>query len=175
MKRTILNLTCVGTGVFLALAGMQLLTSYAKGEKSAPKITVDESPVQRDGKFTTSFAPVIRKAAPSVVNIFTTKVIREKDLKQNPLFNDPFFRQFFGEPGMRPRRNQREQSLGSGVIVSSDGYVLTSNHVIEGADEIKTVLASGKEYTAKVIGADPPTDTAGLKIEATDLPGITLA
>src|SRR4051812_45940063 len=175
MKRTLLNVTYLGTGVLLAVVAMQFVPSYAKGEKTPPKIIVDDAPVQRDGKFTTSFAPIIKKAAPSVVNIFTTKVIRERDLKANPLFNDPFFRQFFGEPGQRPRRNQREQSLGSGVIVSSDGYVLTSNHVIEGADEIKTVLASGKEYTAKVVGADPPTDTAVLKIDASDLPAITLA
>jgi len=176
MKRALLNMTYLGTGIFLALVGMQFVPSYAKGEKAPPpKIAVDETPVQRDGKFTTSFAPVIKKAAPSVVNIFTTKIVRERDMRQNPLFNDPLFRQFFGEPGQRPRRSQREQSLGSGVIVSSDGYILTSNHVIEGADEIKTVLASGREYTAKVIGADPPTDTAVLKIEATDLPGITLA
>jgi serine protease Do len=95
------------------------------------------------------------------------------------MMNDPFLRRFFG-PDMEQRGNhtmtRKEQSLGSGVIVSPDGYILTANHVIDGADEIKVALASGgKEFTAKVIGSDPPTDIGVLKISAQDLPAITIA
>ncbi|HEY4952760.1 MAG TPA: Do family serine endopeptidase, partial [Verrucomicrobiae bacterium] len=92
---------------------------------------------------------------------------------------DPILRQFFGDrgqPGDQPRM-RKEQSLGSGVIVSSDGYILTANHVVSGADEIKIAIANNdkKEYTARVIGTDPQTDVAVLKIDATGLPAITLA
>jgi serine protease Do len=175
MKRTLLNLTYIGVGVAVAVLAFQFIPSYAKEDRTPPKIIVDARPVERNGKFTTSFAPVIKKAAPSVVNIYSTKIIKPRDLRNNP-FLDPLFRQFFGDRGEQmPRRSTREQSLGSGVIVSPDGYILTSNHVVEGADEIKIVLASGHEYTAKVIGTDPPTDTAVLKVDAKDLPAITLA
>lgn len=174
MKRTLLNLTYIGIGALIAIAGFQVIPSYAKEERVAPKIIVDDRPVERNGKFTTSFAPVIKKAAPSVVNIYSTKVLKPRDFRGNP-FLDPLFRQFFGDPGERPRRSQKEQSLGSGVIVSSDGYILTSNHVVEGADEIKIVQTSGREYTAKMIGSDPATDTAVLKVDAKDLPAITMA
>ena len=90
------------------------------------------------------------------------------------------FRQFFGNqypPGYDQPRTRKEQSLGSGVIVSPDGYILTANHVVGGADEIKVAIADDnkKEYTAKVIGTDPQTDVAVLKIDATGLPAITLA
>ncbi|MGV3771326.1 MAG: DegQ family serine endoprotease [Verrucomicrobiales bacterium] len=178
MKRTIINLTCIGIGGLLALLTVQFLPSYAKDQKALPNITVQDTPVERNGKFTTSFAPVIKKAAPSVVNIFTTKMVKEpsRDGRFNPLFNDPLFRQFFGEPDTQRRpRNRKEQSLGSGVIVSSDGYIMTSNHVVEGADEIRIVMTSGAEYTAKMVGNDPATDSALLKVEATGLPAITLA
>ena len=97
---------------------------------------------------------------------------------RNPLLNDPFFRQFFGDqfPNDDRERTRREQSLGSGVIVSPDGYILTANHVVDGADEIKVSIGEDKtEYAAKVIGTDPPTDVAVLKIDAKDLPAITLA
>ena len=89
------------------------------------------------------------------------------------------FRQFFGEqsPEDGQPRLRREEGLGSGVIISPDGYILTANHVVSGADEIKVAIADDnkKEYTAKVIGTDPQTDVAVLKIEAAGLPAITLA
>ena len=96
----------------------------------------------------------------------------------NPFQNDPFFRQFFGDqmPQDNRERTRKEQSLGSGVIVSPDGYILTANHVVSGADEVKVSIADNdkKEYTAKVIGTDPQTDVAVLKIDAKNLPAITL-
>src|SRR5262249_35837494 len=93
-------------------------------------------------------------------------------------FNDPFFRRFFGggDSGPQPR-DRKAESLGSGVIVSSDGYILTAAHVVEGADTVKVALESGEqEFDAKVIGADPPTDIAVLKIEMEEnLPAVTIA
>ena len=110
-----------------------------------------------------------------MVNIYSTVTIRERP---NPLLNDPFFRQFFGDDsgGQSQPRTHREQGLGSGVIVSPDGYILTANHVVEGADKVKVALASGeKEFDAKIIGTDSATDTAVLKVEGKDLPAITIA
>jgi serine protease Do len=111
------------------------------------------------------------------VNIYSTHIVHER-LMRNPLLNDPFFRQFFGDqfPNDDRERPRRERSLGSGVIISPDGYILTANHVVDGADEIKVSIGENKQvYAAKVIGTDQPTDVAVLKIDAKDLPAITLA
>jgi serine protease Do len=119
---------------------------------------------------------VVKKAAPSVVNIYTTRIVHMRVL--NPFFSDPVVRQFFGDPfGLGGSRvvTQKQRHLGSGVIVSPDGYILTANHVVAGADEVKVKVGDKKEYTARIVGKDPPTDVAVLKIEAKDLPAITLA
>jgi serine protease Do len=159
----------------LVLVAVFHLASWGKG--AGPAIKVEATPVNRDAKLGASFAPVVKKAAPSVVNIYSTHIVHER-LMRNPLLNDPFFRQFFGgqAPNDNRERTRREQSLGSGVIISPDGYILTANHVVEGADEIKVHLSDNKkECLARVIGTDPPTDVAVLKIDAKDLPAITLA
>lgn len=175
MKRTLLNLTYVGIGGLLSLAALQWIPLHARdGERVPPKIQVDDTPVNRDAGFTTSFAPVIKKASPSVVNIFTTRNLSQREMRMNPLYDHPLFREFFGDPGRMPQRRRQEQNLGSGVIVSANGYILTSNHVIEGADEVRIVMNSGREFTAEVVGNDPATDTAVLKVEASDLPAVTL-
>jgi serine protease Do len=158
----------------LAMAGLVYFTAWAK--EPAPTIHVDTTPIVRDTKAVTSYALVVKRAAPSVVNIFSTHIIHER-LYRNPFFNDPFFRQFFGNPGDGNQREitRKEESLGSGIIISSDGYILTANHVVAGMDEIEVAIPDGnKEYTARVVGSDPPTDVAVLKIEATGLPAITL-
>jgi serine protease Do len=125
------------------------------------------------GSFTNGFAAVLKPAMPAVVNIHTSKVVKDRQQGQNmPFFNDPFFRQFFGDQfgqGMQPRP-EREESLGSGVIVTSDGTILTNNHVVDGATDIKVQLADNREFTAKLVGTDPKTDVAVLKIDAADLP-----
>ena len=147
------------------------------GKGTEPAIRVETTPVNRDVRFGASLAPIVKKAAPSVVNIYSTHIVRMRPLR-NPMLDDPFFRQFFGgqAPDNSRQRTRREQSLGSGVIVSPDGYILTANHVVDGADEIKVSMGDEKkEYAARVIGADPPTDVAILKIDARDLPAITLA
>src|ERR1017187_2268004 len=145
------------------------------GANPAPWLTIQETPINRELKAATSVAPVVKKVASSVVNIYSTVTVHERP---NQLFNDPFFRRFFGEQfgGQTQPRSHREQSLGSGVIVSPDGYILTANHVVEGADKVKVALASGeKEFDAKVIGTDPATDTAVLKVDGKNLPAITIA
>ena len=167
-------------GFFAALMGATVMacliyfTAWAK--EPGPAVNVDTTPIVRDAKAVTSFAPVVKKAASSVVNIFSTQIVH---IRRNRAFDDPFFRQFFGDPsgqgdGNQRERTRREQSLGSGIIISPDGYILTANHVVEGMDEIKVAIPDSKqEYTAKVVGADPPTDVAVLKIDGKDLPAIT--
>ena len=148
---------------------------------AAPKapVVLSETPIVRDPKAGSSYAPVVKKAAPSVVYISTTKTVRSPQM-QMPFLDDDMFRRFFGDRFNAPGRRQRqykETGLGSGVVVSKDGYLLTNNHVVDGADEIKVTLAGKekKEYTAKVVGRDPKTDIAVLKIDAKDLPVITIA
>jgi serine protease Do len=124
---------------------------------------------------TTSFAPVLKPVLQAVVNISSSKVVKTPQGQGNPFFNDPFFRQFFGNqfPGMQGPQEQKEQSLGSGVIVSPNGYILTNNHVVEGATDIKVYLPDKREFKGKIVGTDPKTDIAVVKIEATGLPTIT--
>ncbi len=115
-------------------------------------------------------------ATPSIVNISTTRVIKGGEEAPFDFFDDPFFRRFFGDQFQRPNPNapkeHKEQSLGSGVIVSEDGYIVTNNHVIEKAQEIKVLLLNKKDYKARLIGADPKTDIAVIKIEAKGLPAV---
>ena len=130
---------------------------------------VDQVPVSRE-QINLSFAPLVRETAPAVVNIFTRTVVRER--RVSPLFNDPFFRRFFGgNLGLEDTRERVKNSLGSGVIVSSDGLLVTNNHVIEGADEIRVVLSDRREFPAEIVGVDERTDLAVLRISAPeDLP-----
>lgn len=115
-----------------------------------------------------SYSKAAEIAMPSVVNIFTSKEVREP---AHPFMDDPAFRRFFGEQfESRPRR---ASSLGSGVIVSANGYILTNHHVIEAADEVEVALVDGRKAKAKLIGSDPETDLAVLKTNLTDLPVIT--
>ena len=166
-------------GFFAALAGAMAMvalfyfTAWAKDP--APAIKVDTTPIVRDARAVTSFAPVVKKAAPSVVNIYSTHIVQ---LRRNH-FQRPVLPPVFGDPFRQRRRSagrtRREESLGSGIIISPDGYILTANHVVDGMDEIKVAVPDNKkEYTAKVVGTDPPTDVAVLKIDATGLPAITL-
>lgn len=119
-----------------------------------------------------SYAAAVDRAAPAVVNINTAKVVT---VRPHPFFDDPVFRQFFGggEQVMRPQQRV-ETSLGSGVIVSEQGYILTNNHVIAGADAIQVSLRDGRSADARVVGIDPETDLAVLKIDLSRLPTITL-
>jgi serine protease Do len=126
------------------------------------------------GNFTNGFASVLKPALPAVVNIHTSKVVKQRQ-SQLPFFNDPMFRQFFGDQlGNEPPRAEREHSLGSGVIVTPDGTILTNNHVIDGATDIKVDLSDKREFQAKLVGIDAKTDIAVLKINAADLPTLPI-
>jgi serine protease Do len=123
-----------------------------------------------------TFAPVVKKVLPAVVNISSSKVVKTPaGYGQMPM--DPMFRQFFGDQfgrGNRAPRQEREQSLGSGVIVSPQGYVLTNNHVVDGATDVRVSLGDKREFTARIVGTDPKTDVAVLKIDGDNLPYITI-
>ena len=169
--------------VLVALAGGALLSQGYKnwtghtvfGAPGAPiAITQNALPVSL-GNFANGFSAVLKPALPAVVNISSSKVVKPGRNQQSPIFNDPMFRQFFGDQfGQGQGRPMREQSLGSGVIVTSDGTILTNNHVVEGATDIKVFLSDKREFQAKVIGTDPKTDIAVLKIDATRLPTLPL-
>jgi len=121
-----------------------------------------------------ALSEISESASPAVVNISTSMTVKMQQTPFDHFFNDPFFRRFFGD---QPRGHQREyksSALGSGVIVSNDGYILTNNHVIKDADEIKVLLFDNREFKGKVIGADPKTDLAVIKIDAKDLPILRL-
>jgi serine protease DegS len=116
-----------------------------------------------------SYADAVSLASPAVVNLYTTKLVNKP---AHPLFEDPQFRRFFGDN--LPKQRRMESSLGSAVLMSPEGYLLTNNHVTVGADQIVVALRDGRETLARVIGSDPETDLAVLKIDLEDLPSITL-
>ncbi|HTX39939.1 MAG TPA: DegQ family serine endoprotease [Bryobacteraceae bacterium] len=136
-----------------------------------------------EGPSHTGFAPVVKRVLPAVVNVSSSKVSKVPTEFFGQMPDDPMFRQFFGDgsgngSGRRntPRQapEQREQSLGSGIIMSPDGYILTNNHVVDGASDVRVTLADKREFKAKVVGTDPKSDIAVLKIDATNLPTITV-
>jgi len=133
-----------------------------------PSLTIDNSPVN-DAKnaVVTSYADVVEPVQKAVVSVYSTKFVHER-LPVNPLL-----RPFLGD--QIPERESKEQGLGSGVIVSANGFVLTNNHVIEGADELSVALPDGREFKGHVVGTDPKTDIAVVKIDADNLPTLTLA
>ena len=121
------------------------------------------------------FTKIVEKVSPAVVNVFTTQVVKSHPFFPFPrdFFGDDFFRFFFGDI---PQREFKRRSLGSGFIISKDGFIVTNNHVVEGATEVKVVLKDGSEYKAKIYGTDPKTDIALLKIDpkGKDLPVVKL-
>jgi serine protease Do len=134
-----------------------------------------------EGPSRNGFAPVVKKVLPAVVSIESTKVSKIPTAFEEGAPDDPLFRQFFGNDDSNrqfgtPREapDQREQGLGSGVILSPDGYIVTNNHVVDGATGIRVTLADKRQFKAKVIGADPKSDIAVIKIDATNLPCVTV-
>jgi len=164
--------------VIVALGAGTMAGSWAtaKSGKTIPILMAEQvSAASSKVSFEDGFAPVVKRTVPAVVNVSSSKVIRTPggDI-QSPFFSDPFFRQFFGNNFPKdfrtPPSEQREHSLGSGVIVNPDGYILTNNHVIDGAKDVKVLLGDKREFQARIIGTDAKTDIAVLKIEAKNLP-----
>jgi serine protease Do len=164
---SLLLILAVGVFVGLILSSHLDITSQLPAKSKVSSKSVDILTQLSDAQ-----SEVAALATPSVVNISTTRLIKTRDEMPLDLFEDPFFRRFFGDQIPHPNlpKEHKEQSLGSGVIVSEDGYIVTNNHVIEKAQEIKVLLSNKKDYNAKLIGADPKTDIAVIKI---DVKGLT--
>jgi Do/DeqQ family serine protease len=128
---------------------------------AAPSAAQDRRVPASPTELRMSYAPVVQKAAPSVVNVYAAKIVENR----NPFMDDPFFRRFFGGGGGGMPREQVQRSLGSGVIVDGSGLVMTNNHVIEGASEVKIALADKREFEAEVLLKDARTDLAVLKVK----------
>ncbi len=159
-------------GVFL-LSGVLVgvLFSAGSGWMSPAVSAPSMSPVALNGA--NGFPAVAKATMPAVVNISTTRVVKGHGGQASPFMDDPMFRHFFGDQFNKQfqiPRNRRENSLGSGVIVSADGYIVTNAHVVDKADEIKVLLSDKREFTGKVVGSDPKSDIAVIKISGKDLP-----
>ncbi len=188
MKFTLLGksrtFAAMATGAAIVLAGSAVAFSQKdKGTQDAPlpKLSVDDRPLSRDTGTRTSFSPIVKKVTPGVVKVFTSAKAHNASFDGSgaPEMDD-MLRRFFGDQfqGRGQRRSMpapRQQGIGSGVIVSKDGYILTNNHVVDGADEVKVALTDGREFTAKVVGRDPKSDVAVIRIEGKDLPVVTMA
>ncbi|MFA5057901.1 MAG: DegQ family serine endoprotease [Opitutaceae bacterium] len=150
-------------------------------EKPSVHVKVDTAPLPRSDDTALSFSPIVKRVTPSVVKVVTRERAKEMEVDGGLPFDDPAFRQFFGPffggPGGQRRvvRQPPEMGLGSGIIVSADGYILTNNHVVDDADSVKVTLSDSRVLTAKVIGTDKKTDIAVIKVDARDLPAITFA
>ncbi|MGH7997724.1 MAG: Do family serine endopeptidase [Opitutaceae bacterium] len=148
-------------GLLLAIAG-------PASSAPPPLLRRDDTPVtQGSGNRTVSYADVVGPVLKAVVSIYTTKTVRE------PI--NPLLQQFFGDQIPLPEEEYRESGLGSGVIVSPNGYILTNNHVVAGADELTVALSDGRRLKARLVGADEKTDVAVVKIDATHLPTVVIA
>ena len=164
--------TTVALGVLFIIALFKPDLLRWQPQQTSQGLTIQQALHPSTGGLTAadSFAPAAQKVIPTVVNVFTQQKVRNP---AHPALQDPIFRYFFGDRlDSRPRQ---ASNLGSGVIVSPNGYILTNHHVVEAAEEIQVALADGKTLPAHVVGADPETDLAVLKIDANNLPAITFA
>lgn len=172
--RGAIALLCGGT-LFVSSANVFSLfsTAVASPSSTAPS-QLTNAPTAEEALPGQLFVPIAKHAKASVVNVSSVKKTKQEGQSfQSPFFDDPFFRRFFGgefERRMPAPREFQQQGLGSGVIVTSDGYIITNNHVVEGADELNVSLPDKRTFKATVIGTDPKTDVAVVKIEASNLP-----
>ena len=154
----------------LATTGFLGLRASTPGNQAA---TVKMAPASEGVSH--GYSAVVKRVVPAVVNISSSKVVKQQAVQMDPQM-DPLFRQFFGDQFKNAvPRSHREHGLGSGVIVSPEGYILTNNHVIDGATEVNVTLHDKREFKAKVVGSDPRTDIAVLKIEGSGFPSLMLA
>lgn len=164
----------LGLALALGVTGLGLARASQKLFGGNPPASLKlADPNQGPSKI--GFAPVVKSVVPTVVNISSSKVVRTPNQFSGQM--DPFFRQFFGDDGdgrFNIPRERREQSLGSGVLVSPEGYILTNNHVVEGATNVKVMLSDKREFKAAIVGTDPKTDIAVLKIDGSNFPSVTI-
>jgi serine protease DegS len=151
------------------VAAALILTFYREPEPVLNLVTDAGAKAPLSGPV--SYAGAVNLAAPAVVNVYSTKIYRQSI---SPLFNDPFFRHLFGDALGGQTRERMENSLGSGVIIDSRGYIVTNNHVIADADQISVVLNDGKKLAARLVGTDIDSDIAVLKVDGSKLPAITI-
>ncbi|MCB1861470.1 MAG: trypsin-like peptidase domain-containing protein [Gammaproteobacteria bacterium] len=163
----IFTLVSVAAGLFAAL----LVLSLVSDPDPRPNPNVARSTNSGVQSGPASYASAVQAATPSVVNIYTSKVTFER---RTTIFDDPVFQRFFGDRFAFQPEEKRQTSLGSGVIINDQGFILTNHHVIKGADEIRVVLANGDTFAAEIAGTDPDTDLAVIKSEQTNLPAITV-
>lgn len=172
-KKNILVYAAVFTviGLIIGLGISSNFNFHTRGFSDDENISKDS--IEILSKLNQAITEVASKVKPSVVNISSVKTVRTPGFT-SPFFNDPFFKHFFGDEFgfFEKPREYKQSGLGSGVIVDKDGYILTNNHVVKGADEIKVKLADNREFRGKIIGTDPKTDLAVIKINANDLPVI---
>jgi serine protease Do len=166
----------IGLVVFLS-AGCNRQDPSAVRLASGPESAVANPPLNNPPAGTAapgiSYADVVSRVSPAVITIHSQ--MRARAPEQYPFMDDPLFREFFGDRGRMPQRPpQRREGLGSGVIVSADGYILTNHHVVDGAEQIKVDMNDNRTLDARVVGSDPPSDLAVLKVEASNLPLLTL-
>jgi Do/DeqQ family serine protease len=164
--------TAILVVVIAALVGA-LVTTIGQTHQAPYTLATAHAATYENGQLTT-FAPVLKHVMPAVVNIASTKVVKTQ-AGSNGMFDDPIFRQFFGGRLPQMPRERRAHALGSGVVVSQDGYILTNNHVVEDANQVKVTFPDKREYVAKVVGTDKATDVAVLKIDQHNLPVLPLS
>ncbi len=175
----------LAAGLAILAVGSTLAVEHSSDTKAkspdAVKLEMDETPLARqDGPYR-SFAPIVKKVAPAVVQVEVTTKGRSITMPDGGGMGEEFLRRFFGNQfggGQTPGRQfqtPKEHGLGSGVIVTKDGYIITNNHVVDNAQDVKVTLQDGREYTAKVVGRDEKSDVAVIRIDAKDLPTVAMA
>jgi serine protease Do len=158
--------------MFLTILAMLVPVFSCPPAVEAGQAKISNKSVQLLEETGRAMAEVAAAVRPAIVNISTTTTVKMSG-QMNPFYNDPFFRRFFGEPfGHEQPQERKSGGLASGVIVSPDGYIITNNHVVKGADDIKVTLSDRREFKGKVVGTDPKSDIAVVKIDAKDLPTV---
>ncbi len=177
-RNPFLRRAAIVSACLIAAAGLVAAVDTAQPASKSVVLRRDDQDVNRGTLESASFAPVVKRVAPSIVKITVQMNAHRASLGEGgqpfPGFDDPMFRQFFGNHLHAPPEIP-ESGLGSGVIVSPDGYIVTNNHVVDGAKEVTVELPDGRELRARVVGRDPQTDIAVVKVDARDLPAITFA
>ncbi|HMK44913.1 MAG TPA: DegQ family serine endoprotease [Dissulfurispiraceae bacterium] len=171
--KTFFAATFILIGLIVGLTISSSLNIQTHGNTQEPKVSQETIDILN--KSSRAMAELTAAVKPAVVNISTSKTIKGQALK-HPFFDDPFFRRFFGDEfgqGQKPR-DRKQANLGSGVIVDKDGYILTNNHVVKDADDIQVRLSDKREFKGKVVGTDPKSDLAVVKIDAHNLPLLKL-